>query len=174
MQKFQNFQRRTTKFHFGDIWQFRLPVWITPRACKGLIPAKFVPRWLTDEQEQRQFLAAKTELCYPTLACHFASIVIFLVSDNETAAVRASLPECSWNWGTFAYILTRNLKNHVLTVLPGLSKNWTRGIKLGRVRLWKKQPVTNVSEYLVMPQAANLWAHPRINLCKIDKVFSTL
>jgi len=69
--------------------------------CRGLvrdlrlIPAKFVPRWLTDEQEQFQFLAAKTELSYrKLLACHFASIVILLVSDNETAGMMASLPGC--------------------------------------------------------------------------------
>lgn len=55
-----------------------------------LIPAKYVPLWLTYEQKQRQLLAAKTELCYSTFfACHFASIVILLVSDNETVAVRA-------------------------------------------------------------------------------------
>ena len=54
------------------------------------ISAKFVPRWLTDEREERQFLAAKTELCSLTLvARRIWPVVLLLVSDNETAAMTA-------------------------------------------------------------------------------------
>lgn len=49
------------------------------------ISAKFVPRWLTDELEQRQFLAAKTELSSPTL--RIWPVMFLLVLDNEIAAV---------------------------------------------------------------------------------------